>query len=127
MIERLKQIIKYYNLSSSTFAETINVPKSSISHLLSGRNKPSLDFVIKVVDNFNEVELEWLVYGKGTFPKSVKEEKKEITKPTPTTPTLFSEIENKELETANSIKNKLSAKRIIILNENGTFEEFTRE
>ena len=47
MIERLKVILDYYNLTSSSFAEKIDVPRSSISHLLSGRNKPSLDFILK--------------------------------------------------------------------------------
>jgi hypothetical protein len=44
------------------------VQRSSISHLLSGRNKPSLDFVMRVVKEFDEVELYWLLNGKGNFP-----------------------------------------------------------
>ena len=53
MIERLKLILDYYNLSASSFADKIDVPRSSISHLLSGRNKPSLDFIIKVETAFD--------------------------------------------------------------------------
>ncbi|WP_226913033.1 helix-turn-helix domain-containing protein [Flavicella marina] len=60
----------YYNISASSFAETIDVPRSSISHILSGRNKPSLDFVLKTTETYSEVDLYWLLKGIGTFPKS---------------------------------------------------------
>ena len=66
---RLNKVMDYYQLSAAAFADKINVQRSSISHLLSGRNKPSLDFVLKVLDEFKEVELYWLLNGKGNFPK----------------------------------------------------------
>ncbi|PZQ78296.1 MAG: XRE family transcriptional regulator, partial [Flavobacterium johnsoniae] len=44
-IKRLEKILDYYNLTASSFADKIGVQRSSISHLLSGRNKPSLDFI----------------------------------------------------------------------------------
>lgn len=69
-IKRLEIILDYYNLSASAFADKINVQRSSLSHLLSGRNKPSLDFIIKVIEVFPEVDLYWILNGKGTFPKS---------------------------------------------------------
>lgn len=68
--KRLERIFEYYELTASSFADRIQVQRSTISHLLSGRNKPSLDFVMKVVEEFPEVELFWLVDGKGVFPKS---------------------------------------------------------
>ncbi len=68
--ERLEQILSHYELNASAFADTIGVQRSSISHLLSGRNKPSLDFVLKVVREFPEVNLYWLLNGKGNFPES---------------------------------------------------------
>lgn len=68
-IKRLESIFDYYGLTASSFADKINVQRSSISHLLSGRNKPSLDFILKVIENFPEVELLWLLNGKGIFPK----------------------------------------------------------
>ena len=74
--DRLRRIMDYYQLSGSAFAERIQVQRSSISHLLSGRNKPSLDFVMRVVKEFDEVELYWLLNGKGSFPdKPVTPEK----------------------------------------------------
>lgn len=65
---RLQQILEYYDISAAAFADAIEVGRSSISHILSGRNKPSLDFVLKIVQAFPEVELYWLLNGKGKFP-----------------------------------------------------------
>src|SRR5680860_1443242 len=72
-IERLGHLLQYYNLNASAFADKIQVQRSSISHLLSGRNKPSLEFVLKVVKNFPDVNLYWLLNGKGTFPSETSE------------------------------------------------------
>ncbi|MDM9631816.1 helix-turn-helix transcriptional regulator [Robiginitalea aurantiaca] len=68
--QRLEQILTYYELSASAFADAIGVQRSSISHLLSGRNKPSLDFVLKVVRAYPDVNLYWLLNGKGVFPEA---------------------------------------------------------
>ena len=67
---RINRIMEYYDLSAASFADKIDVGRSSISHLLSGRNKPSLDFVMKIIEAFPEVELYWLLNGKGSFPKN---------------------------------------------------------
>ena len=66
--KRLQKVIDYYGESASSFAEKIQVQRSSISHVISGRNKPSLEFVLKVVSSYPEVELYWLLNGKGDFP-----------------------------------------------------------
>lgn len=68
--KRLKIIIEHYNISAAILAEKMDVQRSSISHILSGRNKPSLDFVMKILKAFPEVELYWLLNGVGKFPKS---------------------------------------------------------
>lgn len=132
--KRLKKVLEYYQLSASAFAEKIQVQRSSISHLLSGRNKPSLDFVLKVLENFKEVELYWLLNGKGVFPKTEKKED------FPTT--LFSENKNKvsnkitsekKLETeklreSNFSSQKLNSseiEKIVIFYKNGTFKYYT--
>ncbi|MDN3493723.1 helix-turn-helix domain-containing protein [Winogradskyella bathintestinalis] len=70
--ERLQKIINFYSESASSFAEKIGVQRSSISHILSGRNKPSLDFVMKVLHSYPEVDLYWLMNGKGNFPSDPK-------------------------------------------------------
>jgi len=66
---RLKKILEYNHLTASQFADQIGVQRSSISHILSGRNKPSLDFVLKVTNTFRDVDIYWLLNGKGTFPR----------------------------------------------------------
>lgn len=67
--ERLQKVLDHYHLSASAFADKIQVNRASISHLMSGRNKPSLDFILKILDAFPEVELYWLLNGRGNFPK----------------------------------------------------------
>tara|TARA_R110000765_G_scaffold305704_1_gene399585 strand:- start:152 stop:613 length:462 start_codon:yes stop_codon:yes gene_type:complete len=66
--ERLLKVMEEYELNATAFADKIEVGRSSISHILSGRNKPSLEFVMKVVETFPEVELYWLLNGKGSLP-----------------------------------------------------------
>ncbi len=116
--KRLKQIMDYYGLSSAAFAETIGVNRSSISHLLSGRNKPSLDFVIKVVESFEEVELYWLLNGKGEFPKAGAttyiEEMPEIEQ---------TEIEP-EKKQEQQMANDSAIEQIIIFYKDGSFKKY---
>ncbi len=64
---RVQKIINYSELSSSEFADEIGVQRSNISHVLSGRNKPSLDFLMKIKDRFPEIQWEWLIEGKGSM------------------------------------------------------------
>lgn len=61
--ERLKKIMEDHGLSSSQMADRIGVQRSAISHILSGRNKPSLDFILKVLDSFSDISSEWLLRG----------------------------------------------------------------
>jgi len=77
-IIRLQKVIDYYSQSASSFAEKVGVQRSSISHILSGRNKPSLDFILKVLSAYPEVELYWLLNGKGNFPSSLVEGKENV-------------------------------------------------
>ena len=78
-IARIQKIMNYYSLTASALADQLGVLRSSISHLLSERNKPSLDFVLKIINKYPEIDLYWLLYGKGTFPKEeVKNPKESI-------------------------------------------------
>lgn len=67
MKERLLQILDLEQLSPSKFADIIGVQRSSISHVLSGRNKPSFDFLEKTLKAFPGLNAEWLMLGKGTM------------------------------------------------------------
>lgn len=65
MTDRISLLIRAKNLSAAQFADEIGVQRSSISHLMSGRNKPSLDLIQKTLQRFPEVSTEWLLFGKG--------------------------------------------------------------
>ena len=104
---RLKKILKYHQLTASQFADQIGVQRSSISHILSGRNKPSLDFVLKVTDKFSEVDIYWLLNGKGSFPKD-----ENVSYPTP-----------RGTDEKNLAK---KVDRIVVFYQDGTFEEYQK-
>ena len=107
--KRLENIMSFYGLSASSFADKIGVQRSSISHILSGRNKPSLEFVMKVLSPFPEVDLYWLLNGKGSFPKETTENKKQID------PSISSDI----LKTKSS-----DIERIVLFFKDGTFKNY---
>ncbi len=67
MVNRIQEIIKRYNLSPSKLADTLEIPRSTISHILSERNKPSLEFIYKLIDKFPEISLTWLLKGEGSI------------------------------------------------------------
>ncbi|WP_435414981.1 helix-turn-helix domain-containing protein [Polaribacter aestuariivivens] len=108
--ERLKKVMETHELSASTFADKIGVQRSSISHILSGRNKPSLDFVLKVTSEFSDVDIHWLLNGKGMYPKN---KISEIT----ATPSLFEDSE--------SVSGK-KIQRIVVFYDDGTFDEYQK-
>ncbi|MFT5847016.1 MAG: transcriptional regulator with XRE-family HTH domain [Psychroserpens sp.] len=120
--KRLKKVIDFYGESASSFAEKIDVQRSSISHILSGRNKPSLDFVLKVLSAFPEVELYWLMNGKGSFPAPIHQHKKpEISE--------VKDASNSKLKSTAQISSKLISEekdieRIVIFYKDGTFKNF---
>lgn len=68
--ERISRVIEYSRLTPSEFADEIDVQRSSISHITSGRNKPSLEFIIKIKSRFPEILWDWLVTGEGEMLKS---------------------------------------------------------
>lgn len=74
MTDRILEILRKKNLSPSQFADEIGVQRSSISHLVSGRNKPSLEFIQKLLSRFPDISTEWLLSGTGPMEKDgVKE------------------------------------------------------
>jgi len=67
MVNRIQEILNRYNLTSARFADTLEVPRSTISHILSERNKPSLEFIQKVLDHYPDIDTNWLLKGEGTI------------------------------------------------------------
>lgn len=64
-IGRLEELLRHFSLSPSALADQLGVQRSGISHLLSGRNKPGLDFILKLSEAFPELNLYWLLRGEG--------------------------------------------------------------
>jgi transcriptional regulator with XRE-family HTH domain len=85
MEERLVQLLKSEGINPTRFAERIGVQRSSISHIMSGRNKPSYDFIIRILDSFPNLSPDWLLRGKGLMYKS----------DIPVQPGLFDSIQSK--------------------------------
>jgi transcriptional regulator with XRE-family HTH domain len=70
MQKRLQQILDQERLTPARFAELVGVQRSSVSHILSGRNKPSLDFLQKIMAKFEHISPDWLILGKGPYKRS---------------------------------------------------------
>lgn len=125
--KRLQELMDYYEISAASLADKIGVQRSSISHLLSGRNNPSLDFVIKILDNFTDISYNWLVTGNGELDSSeVELEEKHHS------PTLFDDItdQNKPLKHLESKDFKATQgkniAKILLLYTDGSFEAFDK-
>lgn len=85
MKDRILAFLQNENKSYAQFAEEIGVQPSGISHILSGRNNPSLDFVTKMLHRYSSLSSDWLLFGKGPMYRYVSQ------------PTLFdTEMENNE-------------------------------
>lgn len=65
--DRIKIIMERENMASGAFAESIGIQQSTLSHILNGRNNPSLDVIMKIHQRYNDIKLEWLLYGQGNM------------------------------------------------------------
>jgi len=72
MKDRIRKILQEYGLTSTNLADKIGVQRSSISHLLSGRNKPGFDFIHKLLKNYPDINPHWLIMGEGSMYTSEK-------------------------------------------------------
>jgi transcriptional regulator with XRE-family HTH domain len=143
-INRIDTILDYYSLSASAFADALGVQRSGLSHLMSGRNKPSLDLVMKISETYPEVNLYWLLNGTGSFPAKENTSAPLTPTPAPTEkkvpedslhshePDLFSapDFTNKENTTEqapileSTINYSKGIERIVIFYKDGTFKNY---
>lgn len=65
MKERIEEIMRKAGVTPSVFAKHIGIKQAALSHILTGRNNPSLDVVMKINQSYPKVNLDWLLYGKG--------------------------------------------------------------
>ena len=143
MQERFKQLLEEKNLTATRFAAMIKVNASAMSHILNGRSKPGFDVLDKIAQAFPDVNLNWLISGKGSlYNNRISTPAKEVEK-IPVQKNLFEEeekrfpIEEKNsiaeviLRPAVSVASKPTAKgkkvkRIILIFEDGSFEDYEK-
>ena len=122
MIERINFIVNHFQISPSKFADEIGVQRANISHILSGRNKPSLDFIQKILIRWNEINPHWLLLGKGEFllkdyPNTKNEVAENIS---------LVEDKNNSISSACLPIESKSISKIIVLYSNGSFDEYLK-
>lgn len=138
MQERFKQLLEEKNLTATRFAALIKVNASAMSHILNGRSKPGFDVLDKIAQAFPDLNLNWLISGKGSMYNSsisiaepagrkVREEKPAIQEPQVVAqpekevqPSLPGSV----LPLAQSTHKKI--KRIILFFEDGSFEDYEK-
>lgn len=137
MLERISRIIKSKKISASQFADEIGVQRSSVSHVLSGRNKPSLDFVTKIINAYRDIDPNWLLTGSGQMyveETSNSDLVREVDKMDADAGQLSINVGREEEKPVYGHKKAGSSKadagssgidRIVIFYNNGTYEEFT--
>ncbi len=138
MKDRIAHIIRAKNLTAAEFALRLGIQPSNISHLLSGRNNPSLDFVKKLKETFPEYSLDWIVFGLG--PITVSEPFPDVTpiQAVPTTPVVEQSVESMgtgtlfdqpvEVVTPPAVPTtslSTTLKQIILVYSDGTFEQIS--
>lgn len=136
MKERILEFLRAENKSSAQFAEEIGVQPSGISHILSGRNNPSLDFIMKMLDKYRFLSTDWLLFGKGTMYKDSKMQtlfNEETVEPKID----FKQTESKQETRNETVKNipaaqeyapvtgKKAITKIVMFFDDNTFQEFS--
>lgn len=122
MKNRIQKFLEVENINSSKFADEIGVQRSSISHILSGRNNPSLELIQKILARFDYLNAEWLITGKGDMFKPNRH------------PSLFDDIymkadpsvekiENKEVK--NDVDKKITDSKNVVEQKNNTSDFMT--
>ncbi|MCQ2131494.1 MAG: helix-turn-helix domain-containing protein [Bacteroidales bacterium] len=122
MNQRLQMFLAAEGITQSQFADEIQVAKSSVSNILAGRNNPSYDFILNLSNHYPDLNLEWVLTGKGKMYRSGKETIPQLEE----TPLLFEKEETEEKpqidENPESVSNQpASAENAILadINENG--------
>lgn len=138
--DRIAHIIRAKNLTATQFAEMMQIQPSNVSHLLSGRNKPSLDFLIKLKDVFPEYSFDWIILGKKPITlsertQSVKEELQNndqfpIVETSSNFGDIFSVAEKYDQDTINTItetkmEQSKQVKQIVYIYDDNTFEIYS--
>ena len=111
ILDRIKKLLDTNNLNATTFSQKIGFQRSGVSHILSGRNKPSLDFISKIYLNFDNVSINWLLFGNtNNFKDKISES---------------NSLEINNSSRIEKIKSK-KIKKIIFIYEDESFDEYNK-
>lgn len=142
MQDRIQLIMKVKNLTPSQFADALEIQRSTLSHIITGRNKPSLDIVIKILGSYPEIEPMWLLTGSGQMNKQdtkTKPQQLTLEIPVEATPPPPAEKKNKpeiapewtvnqftegKKEVIIPAENAMEVQKIILLYPDGSFESY---
>jgi transcriptional regulator with XRE-family HTH domain len=127
IVKRITRILEEQQLSSSAFADTIGVQRSSISHVLSGRNKPSLDFILKTIRAFPAYSTDWLLFGKENETAGINLASTYETQSSTLQDVEFADNPNTEdspIETGFTSKSQAGIDKIVLLYKDGRFTEY---
>ena len=117
--ERIKNIMEWLQLSSAEFADQINISRSRLSHILNGRNNPSLEIITEILKNYDSVDPDWLILGKGQMLRESQNQSDELKKNDAAPHDLFSipkedtikeKVETREVKDEEPITKKKSQK-----------------
>ena len=104
MNKRLLQFLQAENISQAQLADTLSVARGSVSHILSGRNRPGFDFIESLLLHYPSLNLDWLITGKG---RMYREE---------------AEVDSPQVNLPSGSK----VSKIMVFYDDGTFEEFQK-
>ena len=139
MQERFKQLLEEKGLTATRFASMIKVNASAMSHILNGRSKPGFDVLDKIAQAFPELNLNWLISGKGTMygvpvspvqevlfqPDDEKKGDKERKEEKSIVPDLKTTVEEVEMPVQQAGIRK-NIKRLVLFFEDGSFEDYEK-
>ena len=134
MDEKLRILMQNENLTASKLADILEVKPAAVSHILSGRNKPSFELLCKIVNRFPHINPYWLL-GDATEMANATHQQNAPTPAVPSEGNLFDAPNSTSAQCANSnistptgnvVSSALSRsdiEKIIIVYRDQTFEE----
>jgi transcriptional regulator with XRE-family HTH domain len=122
MKDRILRFLREEQISASRFADEIGVQRSGISHILSGRNNPSLDLIQKILVRYDQINPDWLILGKGSMMRNSKEPTLfEASPVVQTNPDHEPVKEESPVSVSNPAKQDKKVDKIIIIYSDNTF------
>ena len=135
MKDRLEMILQKYGLSASHLAEILGVQRSGISHILSGRNNPGYEFLVSLVENFPDLNANWILTGKGKMLISEQIRKEEVARQEDKihkqeyiqTDLFSNQNSQSNVKEINDVYNGKHSEKFIILFPDGTYQRYIPE